>query len=93
MVLSDSVLPRRQMFTMAAGVAVAGAAGVLGAASLLDPSAAAGRWQDGIEDLAGSMLVRLRDPAAGVLDLFVGAERIEVRDPDLAARIIAAARR
>jgi hypothetical protein len=37
-------------------------------------------------------MVRLRNEASGVLDLFVGTERLELHDAALAARIAAAAR-
>ena len=78
---------RRQV--LKAGAGAAAAAGVLGLSALatVAPSAAtvAGPAEEAI-------MVRLRSEASGVLDLFVGTERLQLHDPEMAARIAAAAR-
>jgi len=42
---------------------------------------------------AKAIVVRVRDVAAGSLEIFVGEERIEVRDKDLARRLARAAKK
>ncbi|MEY9930807.1 hypothetical protein ABH926_005454 [Catenulispora sp. GP43] len=49
--------------------------------------APAGRFADG-----ETMTVHLRDARTGELDIYVGERHVRVRDRDLAARLIAAAR-
>ncbi|MEZ0112964.1 hypothetical protein ABH920_006989 [Catenulispora sp. EB89] len=39
-----------------------------------------------------TMTVHVRDARAGLLDIYVGERHVQVRDKDLAARLIAAAR-
>ena len=42
--------------------------------------------------LEETMTVHVRDARAGLLDIYVGERHVQVRDKDLAARLIAAAR-
>jgi hypothetical protein len=78
---------RRQV--LKAGAGAAAAAGVLGVTALASatPSVATAA---GAAD--GAIMVRLRSEASGVLDLFVGTERLQLHDAEMAARIAAAAR-
>jgi hypothetical protein len=77
---------RRQVLTVAAA-----AAGVLGAGMVAAASPpVTGARSDAADP--GAVMVRLRSERSGVLDLFVGTERLLVHDADLAARIAAAAR-
>ncbi len=90
------------MLTLAAGAGVAVAAGV-GRPGLADGPASprvvprsggvagAPTGVGGTTSAAAAaVVVRVRDLATGALDLFVGAQRVHVRDADLAARIAAA---
>lgn len=96
-------LSRRGMVRNTAAVGV-GAASVLafgaeGASaaprhSTAVPAAATARCDDDADDLAGHdlaerpVVVHVRDAAAGILDVFHGDRRHEVRDPALAAAIL-----
>ena len=82
-----SVAPVSRRQVLKAGAGAAAAAGVLGVSALASatPTVAATNGA-----AAEAVMVRLR--ASGVLDLFVGTERLELRDAELAARIAAAAR-
>jgi hypothetical protein len=42
---------------------------------------------------AEPVVVRVLDAAAGTIEIFSGTQRIEVRDHDLAARLVSAARK
>jgi hypothetical protein len=44
-------------------------------------------------EASGAIVVHVRDARAGTLDVFAGDQRIEVRDRDLAGRLVKAARR
>jgi hypothetical protein len=94
--MSAEAVSRRQV--LKAGAGAAAAAGVLGASALASvaPQVASSASASAGSPLAASaeqaVMVRLRSAAAGVLDLFVGTERIELHDAELAARIAAAAR-
>ena len=81
---------RRQLLKAGAGAAAAGAIGVSAVAglTLATTTATAGTSAEGVH-----VMVRLRDEASGALEVFVGTERIQLHDAELAARIAAAARR
>ena len=81
---------RRQV--LKAGAGAAAAAGVLGTSALAYVASPAGPASSASSASPAAVMVRLRGEAAGVLDLFVGTERLELRDAELAARIAAAAR-
>ena len=85
MLSADEAVSRRRVLTAAAG---ASAVAVLGAKALGDLTMAE---QGSIEDGASTVMVRLGGGLSGVLDLFVGTERVRIHDADLAARILAAA--
>jgi hypothetical protein len=78
---------RRQV--LKAGAGAAAAAGVLGSAALASAAPPVSSTQPGNGE---PVMVRLRGIDSGVLDLFVGTERIQLHDAELAARIAAAAR-
>lgn len=83
---TTSRVSRRRVLTIAASVGVGGAA-----VSVAGLSAA--RESRGAAAEAGeTIVVHLRDAGSGTLDVFAGTRRIEVRDPDLAARLIEATR-
>jgi hypothetical protein len=50
------------------------------------------RDRDGHPVVEETMTVHVRDARTGLLDIYVGERHIQVRDRDLAARLIAAAR-
>jgi hypothetical protein len=86
-------ISRRHLLTSAAGagaaVAVAGLAGAAGAGAVTaTPAASAERTADGV---GGPVVVHVRDVASGVMDLFSGTQRIQIRDRALAERIAQAA--
>jgi hypothetical protein len=89
-------LSRRKVLTAAAGAGVVVAAGGVLAASAGQTTTALLTTTDLAEaEPAGqgdAVVVHVRDAATGTLDVFVGADRIQVRDAALAARITAAAR-
>ncbi|GAB3799276.1 hypothetical protein [Micromonospora zhanjiangensis] len=68
-------LTRRQAITTAATVGVGAAAISVTGLSLANESYAGGEQQ---------IVVHLRDPKAGILDVFVGESRVEVKDKKLA---------
>jgi hypothetical protein len=68
-------LTRRQALTAAATVGVGAAAVSVTGLSSAHENFAAGSEQ---------IVVHLRDPKAGILDVFVGTSRVEVRDKKLA---------
>jgi hypothetical protein len=78
---------RRQV--LKAGAGAAAAAGVLGVTALATTTPSVTTTNGAAE---GAIMVRLRSEASGVLDLFVGTERLELHDAEIAARIAAAAR-
>jgi hypothetical protein len=81
-------LSRRQVLT-ATTIGVGLTAGTaVGVASAFDKPA-----QRGVGGDAETLVVRVRDVAAGTLDVFIGTDRFEVRDRDLAGRLAKAARR
>jgi len=41
--------------------------------------------------IVGPLVIRVRDLASGQLEVFTGTSRIEIRDKDLAARLVRAA--
>jgi len=86
--LSVAPVSRRQV--LKAGAGAAAAAGVLGTSALAYVASPAGSASAASSGQA--VMVRLRGEASGVLDLFVGTERLELHDAELAARIAAAAR-
>lgn len=79
-------LTRRQTLTAAASATLGAAALTVPGLSAAQNAPSAGRRDEPI-------VVHLRDAAAGVLDVFVGATRIEVRDRGLADRLVRAAAR
>lgn len=81
-------ISRRQVLTVAASAGVGAAAvSVTGLSSAVDSRLAGSSSDD------QAIVVHLRDPASGTLDVFVGSSRFEVRDKGLAARLQRAARR
>jgi hypothetical protein len=83
---TTSRVSRRRVLTIAASVGVGGAA-----VSVAGLSAA--RETGGAANPGETIVVHLRDAKSGTLDVFAGSRRIEVRDADLAARLIEASRR
>ncbi|MEV0426646.1 hypothetical protein [Micromonospora sp. NPDC050495] len=79
-------LTRRQTLTAAASATLGAAALTVPGLSAAQNAPSAGRRDEPI-------VVHLRDAAAGVLDVFVGTTRIEVRDRGLANRLVRAAGR
>ncbi|MER7458242.1 hypothetical protein [Micromonospora sp. NPDC126480] len=80
-------LTRRQTLTAAASA-------TLGAAALTVPGLSSAQNAPGVAgDADDPIVVHLRDADTGVLDVFVGTSRIEVRDRGLADRLRRAARR
>jgi hypothetical protein len=84
--LSDEAVSRRRVLTAAAGASAVAVLGTkaLGSATIARPGS--------LPDEASTVMVRLGGGLSGVLDLFVGTDRIRIHDADLAARIFAAAR-
>ncbi|MFV2107055.1 hypothetical protein [Micromonospora sp. LOL_015] len=79
-------ISRRQVLTVAASAGVGAAAvSVSGLSSAVDSRLAGAASED------EAIVVHLRDPSNGTLDVFVGTSRIEVRDKGLAARLQRAA--
>ena len=85
--MTAEAVSRRQV--LKAGAGAAAAAGVLGMSALAS-TAPSGAAATGTAE--GAIMVRLRSEASGVLDLFVGTERLQLHDAEMAARIAAAAR-
>lgn len=80
-------ISRRQVLTIAASAGVGAAAvSVSGLSSAVDSRLAGSSADD------QAIVVHLRDPASGTLDVFVGTSRIEVHDKGLAKRLQRAAR-
>ncbi|KKK06713.1 hypothetical protein [Micromonospora sp. HK10] len=79
-------LTRRQTLTAAASATLGAAALTVPGLSAAQNAPSAGRRDEPI-------VVHLRDPASGTLDVFVGTTRIEVRDRGLANRLVRAAGR
>jgi len=86
--MPTDAVTRRQLLKAGAGAAAAGAIGVSAGAGLALATTTAGTSAEGMH-----VMVRLRDEASGALEVFVGTERIQLHDAELAARIAAAARR
>ena len=83
---AGTLFTRRRVLTAAAAVGVGGAAvSVAGLGVARD-----NRDED---DDSSDVVVHVRDAKSGRLDIFVGESRIEVRDRDLAASLVKAARR
>ncbi|MFY1636083.1 hypothetical protein ACN27F_22870 [Solwaraspora sp. WMMB335] len=80
-------ISRRQVLTVAASAGVGAAAVSVTSLSSAVDSRLAGPPSD------EPIVVHLRDPANGTLDVFVGASRFEVHDKGLAARLQRAARK
>jgi len=70
--------------TVSVGGAVAGAAGLSEAFDTAQPAQSAQDGQD--------IVVHVRDVRAGRIDVFAGERLIEIRDRDLASRLVKAAR-
>jgi hypothetical protein len=82
-------LSRRQAIT-AATIGVGLTAGTaVGVASAFDTPLR----NPGAGDDAEQVVVRVRNAAAGEIEIFAGTERIPVRDKDLANRLLKAARK
>jgi hypothetical protein len=80
-------LSRRQTLTAAASA-------TLGAVAISVPGLSAARDEPVAGDRADEpIVVHLRDPRTGTMDVFVGTDRIEVRDRGLADRLRRAAGR
>ena len=77
-----------------AAIAVAGpAAPALAAANRPTAPAGGGSRADGRSDgIFEPVVVHLRDPRSGEMDVFAGTSHTRLRDPDLAARLAQAAR-
>lgn len=81
-------LSRRQALT-AGTIGVGLTAGTaIGVASAFDRP-----YQSPAGDDADPIVIRVRNLAAGRLDIFIGEERVEVHDRDLAKRLVQAARK
>ncbi|WFE24937.1 hypothetical protein O7623_16015 [Solwaraspora sp. WMMD791] len=79
-------ISRRQVLTVAASAGVGAAAvSVTGLSAAVDSRLAGSAGDQAI-------VVHLRDPSSGTMDVFVGTSRIEVRDKGLAARLQRAAK-
>ncbi len=103
----ESVVPsRRSVLRGAAGVGAAGIAATAFAglggqafAAAASESRDAGPHADSEHDEAGAaeaatagpVVAHVRDAATGRIDLFRGTSQVQVRDPDLAARLVRAA--
>lgn len=81
---------RRQVI---AGAAVTGVAVAAGGA-LAAPAMAAAPTDGAAPDNASEepLVAHVRDPRTGEIDLYVGERHVSLRDRDLAARLVAAAR-
>ncbi|AXO33304.1 hypothetical protein [Micromonospora sp. B006] len=79
-------LTRRQTLTAAASA-------TLGAAALTVPGLSAAQNAPTASRRDEPIVVHLRDAATGVMDVFVGTTRVEVRDRGLADRLVRAADR
>ena len=79
---------RRRMLTTTAAVGV-GAAAV----SVTGLSLAHTRGKPGGAARGEALVVHLRDAKSGALEIFVGTERISVRDANLASQLLKAAKR
>jgi nitrous oxide reductase len=73
---------------MLAGIAAAGAVGAAGALAAVPAAAAATVPADAPDDL----VAHVRDPHAGLIDLYVGDRHVELHDRALAAHLVHAAR-
>jgi hypothetical protein len=83
------VVSRRTALTATgAGVTVL-IAGVSGVAAATDATHRAPDTKR--RTLDGPLVVQVRDVASGTLDVFVGTRRVQVRDSELAARLVDAA--
>ena len=81
-------ISRRQALT-AGTIGVGLTAGTaIGVASAFDRP-----YRGPTDDDANPIVIRIRNLAAGRLDVFIGEERIEVHDRDLAKRLVQAARK
>lgn len=79
---------RRHLLTAAAGAgATVAAVYVAGTTTGALATTSAPSASDAAADAGGSVVVHLRDVAGGVMDVFSGTERVQIRDRDLAARI------
>ncbi|MGC4894793.1 hypothetical protein [Micromonospora sp. DT31] len=79
-------LTRRQTLTAAASA-------TLGAAALTVPGLSAAQNGASARRFDEPIVVHLRDAASGTMDVFVGTSRAQVRDRDLADRLVRAAGR
>jgi hypothetical protein len=87
--MTAEAVSRRKVLKAGAGAAAVGVLGASVAPALLGSSPSASPTSS---PQGQAVMVRLRSEASGVLDLFVGTERLEIHDAALAARIAAAAR-
>lgn len=94
-----SAVSRRGLIAAAGAVGVAAtAATVVGVAvtsagaTSADHTASSGSGTPEEKAADGALVVHVRDVATGTLDVFTGTTHHQLRDPDLAARLAAAAR-
>jgi hypothetical protein len=91
-------LPRRSVLRGAAGVGAAGLAatalGGLGGQALAAPVHSAGQAAEEQRETASSepIVAHVRDARTGDIDLYRGTGSAQLRDPDLAARLVRAAK-
>jgi hypothetical protein len=99
-VSATSSVSRRRLLATAGGVGVAAAAvGIAGVASAQTGEDAAGAADAndsvGVAAAAaehdGPVVVHVADLASGTLDVFTGTKHIQIRDKDLATRLLRAA--
>lgn len=90
--LSAHPVSRRRVLTTAAGagaaIAVASAAGAGLSSMGAGPSGTAG---EDVGQTAGPIVVHVRDVSSGLLDVFSGTHRVEIKDRALARSIAGAA--
>ena len=93
----DQRIPsRRTVLRGAAGVSAAGfavtALGGFGGEALAAPARSAGPGEAGETGSSEPIVAHVRDARTGHIDLYQGTGSAEVRDTDLAARLVRAAR-
>jgi hypothetical protein len=77
---------------LGAAAAAVGGVGIVGAVSSSEGAEeAAPQPKAAMNPADGPIVVHLADPDSGTLDIFAGTGRMQVRDTDLAARLIRAA--
>jgi len=93
----DQRIPsRRAVLRGATGVGAAGLAvtalGALGGEALAAPARSAGHGEAGNAETSEPIVAHVRDARTGHIDLYQGTGSAQVRDTDLAARLVRAAK-